>query len=309
MRISKEVKIGLIAVLILLLSVWGINFLKGKNILKSTDEYYLVFDRIDGLIESGIVSYKGYKVGNIAQIKFDYENSGKFIVRIVLEEKLHIPLQSTVKIKSTSPIVATNELEILFSNSSEFHHSGDTLISQPNRGLMETLEPIQNKLTSVLNGIDSLITSVNAVLTPESEESLRNSLTSLDKSLAALKMSLGSNGSLTHSFRSLEAVTTSLSKKNPQISSSIDKLANITSSIDSADLGKTILVLDSTLSALQTILDKMSKGEGTMGKMVNDNSLYAHLDSTSNNINELMKDLKEHPNRYVHFSLFGKKDK
>jgi phospholipid/cholesterol/gamma-HCH transport system substrate-binding protein len=75
MRISKEVKIGLIAVLILLLSVWGINFLKGKNILKSTDEYYLVFDRIDGLIESGIVSYKGYKVGNIAQIKFDYENS------------------------------------------------------------------------------------------------------------------------------------------------------------------------------------------------------------------------------------------
>ncbi len=309
MHLSKEVKIGLIALLVLLLSVWGINFLKGKNILKSTDEYYLVFDRIDGLIESGIVSYKGYKVGNIAQIKFDSEKSGKFIVRIVLEEKLNIPVNSVVKIKSTSPIVATNDLEILFSESGEFHHPGDTLISQPNQGLSEIIEPIKNKLNSVLYGIDSLVTSVNSVLTPESEANLRNSLVSIDKSLAALKASLGPNGSLTNSFDNLESVTSNLSTKNPQIASSIDHLANITSSIDSADLGKTIQVLDSTLIALQSILSKMDEGEGSMGKLVNDKSFYTHLDSTTNNLNELMKDLKDHPKRYVHFSVFGKKDK
>jgi phospholipid/cholesterol/gamma-HCH transport system substrate-binding protein len=309
MHLSKEVKIGLIAVLILLLSVWGINFLKGKNILKSTDEYVLVFDRIDGLIESGIVSYKGFKVGNISQIKFDLENTNKFFVTITLEEKLKIPMQSIVKIKSTSPIVATNELEILFSESTTFHHPGDTLLSQPNRGIADILEPIQTKLTSVLTGIDSLVSSVNLVFTPETEGSLRNSLVNLDKSLAALRVELSPNGALTKSLSNLESITSGINTKKPEITASIENLASITSSLDSANLGKTMITLDSTLNALQSILAKINEGEGSMGKLVNDNSLYAHLDSTSNNLNELMKDLKDHPKRYVHFSVFGKKDK
>jgi phospholipid/cholesterol/gamma-HCH transport system substrate-binding protein len=308
MHLSKEFKIGLIAVIILVLSVWGINFLKGKNILKSTDEYVLVFDRIDGLIESGIVSYKGYKVGNISQIKFDNEKTNKFYVIITLEEKLNIPLHSVVKIKSTSPIVATNELEFLFSESTTFHQPGDTLITQQNKGIADILEPIKDKLTSVLSGIDSLVLSVNSVLTPETEASLQNSLVSLDKSLASLRNELGPSGSLTRSLGNLESITSGINTKKPEIAASIDNLASITTSLDSANLGKTMITLDSTLSALQSIISKINEGEGSMGKLVNDNSLYAHLDSTSNNLNELMKDLKDHPKRYVHFSLFGKKD-
>ncbi len=308
MHLSKEVKIGLIAVIVLLLSVWGFNYLKGKNILKPTDEYYLIFDRIDGLIESGMVSYKGYKVGNIASIKFDSRKSGKFILRIVLEEKLNIPKDSYIKTKSSNPLVATSDLELIFGNADEYLHPGDTILTRTSRNFSDILEPLEQKLNTVMNGIDSLVISINSVLTPESEANLRNSLANLDKSLLALRSSLGPDGSLYNSLANLEAVTSNLNKKNPQIASGIEHLANVSSALDSANLDKTIQDLDSTLVSLQAVIEKMNAGEGTMGKLVNDSNLYTNLDSTTYHLNQLMKDLKENPKRYVHFSLFGKKD-
>jgi phospholipid/cholesterol/gamma-HCH transport system substrate-binding protein len=308
MHISKEVKIALIAIFILLISIWGYNFLKGKNILKPKQEYYIVFDRIDGLIESGIVSYKGYKVGNIAKIDYDSEKSGKFILMISLEEKIHIPLNSVIRIKSTSPIVASNELELVFSDSKEFHHPGDTLLSEGRKGISDILEPLQKKVNSVLDGIDSLAASINNVLTTGAEANLRNTLASLDASLASLKTALGPSGSLTRTFNSLETVSKSLEEKSPQLASGIEHLANVTSDLDSAGLDKTIRSLDSTLISLNAVLAKIDSGNGTMGKLVNDSALYVHLDSTTYHLDELMKDLKAHPKRYVHFSVFGKKD-
>jgi phospholipid/cholesterol/gamma-HCH transport system substrate-binding protein len=309
MHLSKEVKIALIAIFILLISVWGFNFLKGKNILKPKQEYYVVFDRIDGLIESGIVSYKGYKVGNIAEIKYDLEQSGKFILRISLEEKLYIPKNSVVKIKSTSIIVASNELEIIFSDAGDYHQPGDTLISEANKGISEMLDPLQNKLNSVLNGIDSLLYSLNSILTTGTEQDIRTSIASISAGLASIKEELEPGGSIRETLGSLESISSTIESKGPQISSSIDHLAGVTADLDSADLDRTIKSLDSTLIALQGILVKIDEGSGTMGKLVNDSSLYANLDSTSYHLSELMKDMKEHPKRYVHFSLFGKKDR
>jgi len=309
MRLSKEVKIALTAIFILLISVWGFNFLKGKNILKPKQEYYVVFDRIDGLIESGIVSYNGFKVGNIAEIIYDSESSGKFILRLSLEEKINIPLNSVIKIKSTSIIVASNELEIVFSDEKTFHESGDTLLSKANQGISEMLDPLQKKLNSVLDGLDSLLFSLNNILTSGTEQDIKAGIASISESLASLKAQLEPEGSITRTLGSLETITTAIEAKSPQISSSIDHLANVTADLDSADLNKSIKSLDSTLLALQSILAKIDEGSGTMGKFVNDSSLYIYLDSTSYHLSELMKDMKEHPKRYVHFSLFGKRDK
>jgi phospholipid/cholesterol/gamma-HCH transport system substrate-binding protein len=308
MHLSKEVKIALIAIFVLLISVWGYNYLKGKNILKPKEDYYVVFDRIDGLIESGIVSYKGYKIGNIAEIKFDSEKSDKFILRISMEKNVHIPLNSVVKVKSTSPIVASNELELVFSDSKEYQHPGDTLASEGKRGIADMIDPIQKKLNSILNGIDSLVNSLNSVLTSGTRENLRNTLASLDASIASIKTALGPGGTLTNTFKHLETVSNVLDKKAPELSSGIEHFANISADLDSAELDKTVQNLDSSLIALNGILLKIDNGEGTMGKIINDSGLYVHLDSSTYQLNELMKDLKTHPKRYVHFSLFGKKD-
>jgi phospholipid/cholesterol/gamma-HCH transport system substrate-binding protein len=127
--------------------------------------------------------------------------------------------------------------------------------------------------------------------------------------MASLKAQLEPEGSISQTLGSLEKITAGIEAKSPQISSSIDHLANVTADLDSANLDKSLESLDSTLMALQSILAKIDEGSGTMGKFVNDSSLYLYLDSTSYHLSELMKDMKEHPKRYVHFSLFGKKDR
>ncbi|MBN2523383.1 MAG: MCE family protein [Bacteroidales bacterium] len=309
MKISKEAKIGLIAIVVLAISIWGYNFLKGKNILKSTDHYYVLFDRADGLIESGNVMLKGYKIGNITSLEFDHENSGKFRVKIVLEEKVKIPMHSVVRIKQVNPLASTSDLELILSDNTTYHCSGDTLDSEMGGGLMDVITGLVPKIEHILYGIDTVLISLNQVLTPESEQNLRNSISSLNSSLASLNHSLSKNGSLNNSFEHLEKITDNLDSKNEQIAETLDNLANISSSIDSADLGSILIQLDSTLNSVRNIVSKIDQGEGSMGKFINDSSLYTNLDSTSYHLNLLMKDLQEHPKRYVHFSVFGKKDK
>jgi phospholipid/cholesterol/gamma-HCH transport system substrate-binding protein len=151
-----------------------------------------------------------------------FPKSEKFILRIVLEEKLNIPKDSYIKTKSSNPLVATSDLELIFGNADEYLHPGDTILTRTSRNFSDILEPLEQKLNTVMNGIDSLVISINSVLTPESEANLRNSLANLDKSLLALRSSLGPDGSLYNSLANLEAVTSNLNKKNPQIASGIE---------------------------------------------------------------------------------------
>jgi phospholipid/cholesterol/gamma-HCH transport system substrate-binding protein len=309
MRLSREVKIGLIAILVLALTIWGFNFLKGKNILSPTDEYYVVFDRTDGLIEAGNVMMLGYKVGNITSIRFDHEHTGKFIIKFVLEERVKLPVNSYIKVKQINPLASTSDLEIVLSNESIYYHPGDTLKSVVKEGLADVLVGLQSKVESALISLDSTLYSVNNILNPESQMRLRNSINNLNSGLEALNSSLSSGGSLHNSFDNLQSVTGNLKSKNQEISSTLQHLSNISADLDSANLKETLLKLDTTLASASGILDKINHGEGTLGKLVNDSSLYANLDSTSNNLNLLLKDFKEHPKRYVNISVFGKKDK
>jgi len=306
---SKEAKIGLIAILVLALTIWGYSFLKGKNILKPTDEYCVVFDRIDGLIEAGNVMMLGYKVGHITAIRFDHEHTGKFILKFALEDRVKIPVNSYIKVKQINPLASTSDLEIVLSNSSAFYKSGDTLVSIINKGLGDILIGLQSKVDNVLISLDSTLRSVNNILTPESQDQLRSGIQNLNSSLSELNKSLSAGGNLHSSFDNLQSLTGNLKSKNKEISSAIQHLSNVTAALDSADLAKTLLKLDSTLSSTHAIMAKINNGEGTLGKLVNDSSLYTSLDSTSSNLNLLIKDLKEHPKKYINVSVFGGKDK
>ena len=308
MKLSKEVKTGLIAILVLAVSVWGFNFLKGKNILKPTDEYYVLFDRADGLIESGNVMYQGYKIGNITSLEFDHTNTGKFRVKFVLEERIRIPLNSMVIIKQVNPLASTSDLEIVFSDDTLYHNPGDTLNSKIAVGLTDIVSGVVPKLQQAIGSLDTILLSVKQVLTPESQEKLKSSISSLEATLALLNASLSENGSLNRSIGNLESVTGNLRDNNAAVSSTLRNISSITSSLDSAGLGTTLLMLDSTLASLRSTLVKIDEGTGTMGKLINDSSLYVNLDSTTYHLNLLMKDLQEHPKRYVHFSVFGKKE-
>ncbi len=309
MQLSKEIKIGIVAIIVLAISVWGFNFLKGTNILKPTDEYYIIFDRVDGLIESGNVMYQGYKVGNITSLYFDNKGSGKFRVKIVLEERINIPLNSIVKIKQVNPLASTSDLEIIFSNNTQFHHSGDTLSSGVDVGLTDIVSGLVPQLQRAIGSLDTILLSVNSVFTPIEQDKFRKSISNLEATLSSLNKSLAADGSLGKSFDNLESITGTLRDNNENISSTLGNLSGITAALDSADLEYTLLKLDSTLASLYNTLSKIDEGEGTIGMLVNDTSLYVNLDSTAYHLNLLLKDLQENPKRYVHFSVFGKKDK
>ena len=309
MHLAKEIKIGIIAIIVFAFSVWGYSFLKGKNIFKPTNSFYVVFDRADGLIESGSVLMKGYKIGNITSLKFDHEKTGKFITKIIIADKVKIPKGSYVKIKQINPLASTSDLEIILGDENNYYVPGDTILSRTATGLSDILIGLQTKVENVLIGIDSMLTSVNKILTPATEDQLRSSIENLHGSLEALNQSLSANGNLQNSFDNLESVTSNLKAKNNKISSTLDHLSNVSSALDSADLKTTLVRLDSTLLAARDILTKVNEGNGTLGKLVNDKSLYTNLDSTSYYLNQLIVDLKKNPNKYVHFSLFGKKDK
>ena len=308
MKISKEAKIALIAIFVLAISIWGYNFLKGKNIFVSTDEYYIVFDRVDGLIESGNVMYQGYKIGNITALEFNPEKSGKFRVKIIVQQKLKIPVNSVVSIKQVNPLASTADLEIVFSNETRYHESGDTLLSAAAKGMTDYLADYQGKFDNILLGLDSTLRAINGVLNEEGQKNLQGILSFLNASLKSIKDAMAPGGSIAGTLDNIESMSSNIAGKNGEIASAVDNFAHVSAELDSADLGNTLMKLDSTLQSVNSIMAKMDAGEGSMGKLLNDSSLYRNLDSTSYYLSQLMKDMQEHPKRYVHFSLFGRKE-
>ncbi|MBN2484419.1 MAG: hypothetical protein JXB34_00455 [Bacteroidales bacterium] len=309
MKLSREVKTALVAIAVIALSVWGYNFLKGKNILKPTDVYYVVYDDIEGIIESGTVYYKGFKVGNINGISFDANKPGKsFVVKFVLEQRLKIPLKSKVKAKQSNPIASTKDLEIVFYDTTAYYMPGDTLLAAYDAGLMGILEPLQEEFEVTIKKLNATLAALENTFNNETQSNIRSSVASLNEGLYSLKGMLAPGGAISKSMLNIESVTGNIKNNNEKINESIGHFRNVSASLDSANLGQAIARLDSTLAATYAILDKINNNEGSAGLLVNDSTLYNNLARATGSLDSLLADMKEHPKRYVHFSVFGRKD-
>ena len=310
MKLSRELKAGIVALVVFGIAIWGFNFLKGKNIFKPTNEYYVVYEDITGLIESGYVYYRGHNVGNISRLDFDPANPEQFVVQFIVDSKIQIPKGSVAKAVQANPIASIKDLEITFSNSSEYYTPGDTLVAGYDKGIMGALEPIQNELEQTMISLTATLTALDSTLNEETQANIKSSIASLSASLASVRYMLSSSGTLTKTLENVESITGNLKDKNDKISSSIDNFANVTAALDSSDLQATILKLDSTLSATSSIMAKIDSGEGTAGLLINDSALYMNLAAASASLDTLLTDLEENPKKYVQFSLFGgKKEK
>ncbi len=310
MKLSREVKTGFVAIIIFALAIWGFNFLKGKNIFKPTNEYYVVFDDISGVIESGYVYYRGYNIGNITDLTFDPNTPGQFVVQFIVDKAIKIPNNSVITAIQSSLIASTKDLELVFGDSDEFHENGDTLIAGYDKGLMGALEPVQKDLEETIKSLKLTLEAISNTFDEETQARLKSSIASLDKSMASVSTLVAPNGSLRHTLKNVESITGNLKNKNDEISSSIGHLSNVSAALDSANLQSTMIKLDSTLAATASIMAKINKSEGTAGLLINDSALYINLAAATASLDTLLSDLEENPKKYVHFSLFGgKKDK
>jgi phospholipid/cholesterol/gamma-HCH transport system substrate-binding protein len=309
MKINREVKTGIIAILIIGSTIWGYNFLKGKNILHPTDEYYVAYDRIDGIIESGAVYYRGYQVGSIQEIQFNTDNQQSFVLRIVLKKNFKIPVGTEVIAKETNLIAGAKDLQLIFSDSEEYHVPGDTLLPAYDPGLLGVLQPLQDKLNDVVVNLNTTLESLNNTLNPQMQEDLKATMRSFRYLAGEIQHTFSSQGTMGQSFENIETITETFATKSDSLGKAMDNLTSITTQIEKADLEGTLASLDSTLASTNDIMSKINDAEGTAGLIVNDSALYMNLAAATASLDSLLVDLKENPGRYVQVSVFGGKDK
>lgn len=309
MKITREFKIGFVAVLAVALAIWGINYLKGIDIFRSTDHYYAVYGNVKGLVENATVYLNGYKVGQVAKIEFNKENLEKIVVEISLEQKLKLKKNTSLILRSGSIISGTKDIDILPGNGDGYYEPGDTLPSAIQVELTDYVEPIKAKIESAVTAIDTLMLAMNDLLDNNTRRNLQGTIANLNHATASLKASLQPSGSLSNSLGNLDSLTENLRKSNAEISKILKNFADVSDTLKQADLKALINNAGETFAQTSELFASLNKGEGTAGQLIMNDSVYHNLNSALASLDSLLIDLREHPKRYVHLSVFGKKEK
>lgn len=311
-NIKTEVKIGIIVLTTLLVVIWGINFLKGKNILNRTDVYYGVFQDIQGIDVSAPVLINGYKVGMVSKVSFAKGELDKLIIAFTVDDKYQIPENSVVELHSAD-LLGTMALRIIPSERNSYHEYGDTLISSTEKDMIASITdqilPLKTRAESAIEEVDSLISSLNYVLDQKTSNNLKAAIANLNNVSEQMERQLSQNGDLNKTFESLNLISQKLSENRTKLDTIFTNFQSISDSVAKARVADMINSINKTFSESSILLERINKGEGSLGLLSTSDSLYNTLNSSIKSLDILLQDLNENPKRYVHFSIFGKKDK
>ncbi|MGM0565236.1 MAG: MlaD family protein [Bacteroidota bacterium] len=320
MKISKQFKLGLLFAVTLFLLGWGIEFLKGKNLFSNAKTYYGIYERIEGLLVANPITVNGFEVGQVTNIEFTDDNTGKILVEMEVKKDFDLPANSTARIYS-SDLMGSKAIAIERGSSEALAKDKDTLRTGVEGSIKdavnEQVRPIKNKAENLMLSIDTVVTVIQDVFNPKTRDELAKSFTSIEQTLASLKNTSYNIDTLvtTESNRlamiigNLESITRNIDSKGDEINNTIDNLSNISDTLANAKLSTTLNKANSSLEQITMLLDKVNQGEGTAGKLLTNDTLYQNLESASNELNMLLRDIKLHPKRYLHFSVFGRGNK
>jgi phospholipid/cholesterol/gamma-HCH transport system substrate-binding protein len=312
MKISPEAKIGIIITIAIAVTIWGLNFLKGRNILKGENTYYAIFENIGGLEKNSKIFINGYQVGQVGEIYFTKGGSGKLTVLLGIEKAFKIPLNSEA-VLFDADLLGSKAIMIRLTESDLFHEPGDTISCKVQYGLTARLEqqilPIKDKAESLIVTVDSLMSALNYIFDKNTSLMLQASIQNLEASTEGVSNLLSDQGKLTSMIGHLESITLNLKNHNEQLASAMSNIEAITDSIARSEFKSTISNTNRTLAQTHQILEKVNQGEGTLGMLVNNDSLYQNLNSLSMELDLLLKDLQENPKKYINVSVFGKSSK
>lgn len=296
---TKEVKIAIVAIAGVVVLFFGMNFLKGLNIFSSEDNYYVQFSDITGLSSSSPVYADGFKVGVVKDIIYDYTHTEGSKVLIGVDKQLRIPQGSSAEI--VSDMLGNVKVNLLLANNPrEKVAPGGLIKGMINDGAMGKLQDMVPAVEKMLPKLDSIMTSLNAILAdPAIRQSLHNVQAITDN--------------LTTSTAQLNTLMAGLNKNVPgmmaKANNVLDNTETLTANLAAVDVASTMRQVDQTIANVQQLTAKLNSKEGSLGLLMNDTQLYDNLNSTMRNADSLVIDLRQHPKRYVHFSVFGRKDK
>ena len=309
----KSVKLGIVSILSLFLLYFGMNYLKGVNVMNNENIFYAYYENIEGLTEGNSITIKGFKVGTVIDIDFDSDRDNALKVILNVESDINIPTNTIAKIVSLD-LMGTKGISLILGNNKEFANSGFELSSSIESSLQDEVNsqilPLKNKTEQLIGSIDSVMTVITSVLNKDARESLTKSLSSLDKTFSTLsetmtivdQMVKENQINISTSLSSFASVTENIKSSNEDISNIINNFSSISDSLITYDIV-------STLSNIDQIVGKINKSEGSLGLLINDKELYDNFKSASKELEDLLEDMKLNPKRYVNFSILGSSKK
>ncbi len=317
MKIQKEIWIGFIAVLSVALLTWGMNYLKGKNILKSSKLYYGVYDKIEGLQPTSPVLIKGYKVGHVEDIHFDDPDHPKNLTVVLsIHGKFKIPRQSRAIIFS-SDLMGTKAVKIELSDKGTFYQEGDTLVTAVEADLKEQVSiqmlPLKNKAEDLMKELQEAIEIVRYIFNEKTRENISKSLESVKTTIANLESTSFTLDTLMEReqkrldqiFFNISSISSNLKNNNQNLTNALENISNISDSIAQADLATTLHQTNRLMTETSDIMAKINRGEGTMGLLIHNDTLYQNLEKTTGQLEKLVKDIQNNPRKYLRFSLIN----
>lgn len=303
MKFTKEIKVALVAIVALIVLFFGLNFLKGLSLFNNDTEYRVAFDNVSGLSSSSPIYADGYRVGTVKSVDFNYEKKDKIMVTVGLNPSLRVPKGSSAEI--VSDMLGNVQLNLLLANNPrERVEPGEVIMGTVNSGLMSKASELVPAIEKLMPKLDSILTNLNIILgNPAINRSLAN-IEQISGDLTTTTVEL--NKLMANVNNQLPSV---LEKANGTMGNAQELSGNLKQQLANIDLQETMTRVNNTLDNVEKLTAKLNSTEGTLGLMMNDPQFYNHLNTTMSNVDSLLINLREHPKRYVHFSLFGKKDK
>ncbi|MBL4709650.1 MAG: MCE family protein [Flavobacteriales bacterium] len=321
MKISKEVKIGAVMVLAIFLAVWGANYLKGTNFFDNSRHFYAVYENINGLSRTNPVKINGFKVGQVEEIDFLPDFSGKLYVKFsVTKDEFRIPKGTRAEIFSDG-FLGAKAIRLKLTEEDVFHNDRDTLFSGVEASLQESVNaqiaPLKRKAESLIGSIDSAITTVKSIFNTKAQEDIGSSISNIRQSLEIFKQTMLDADAMVNenrvSFKNIssgiESIVTNFEKNNETLNKTLANLQSISDSLAGANLQQTINNASLAMQEIAELMGKVNRGEGSIGALLNNDSLYKNLEAAAYDLDQLMLDMRLNPERYVHFSIFGRKSK
>ncbi|MBR5463197.1 MCE family protein [Butyricimonas virosa] len=314
MKIRREAKLALTALAAVFILVWGINFLKGSSLFESKSTFYGVYDSVEGLKVSSGVIYRGYQVGQVISIQFTGERFDRVLVKFSVDKGLELPSNTLAMIQSAD-LMGSKVVALVPGDSHVTAVSGDTLRSQVERGLMEQVSqqmlPLKQKAERLLGSLDSVMLIVQGLFNEETKKNLSNSFGSIDRTLRNLEgasgnldtLIQGESARISSILQDVNSITGNLRNNNEEISNILGNVSAISDSLRQASLHQTLMSLDYILATTDSIMNKINRGEGTIGALLNDNDLYYNLNQVSENLNRLLVEFRYNPKRFINLSL------